>query len=265
MHITVVNINQILEQTCSWAKTVGEIQKANLGRNSLGVATKSSGIDLVTDVDHYSEEYLITAIRHGYPQHAILSEEQGQQIGQSEYLWIIDPLDGTTNYAQGLPIFSISIALQHQGRIIMGVVYAPILDQMFTVVRGQGAFLNEQPITVGKKSDLSHCVLATGFPYDRATHADNNLNYFAHFTPRVRGIRRMGSAAYDLCNVAMGTLDGYWELNLSVWDVAAGTLLVEEAGGQVAYLPEKRGVSLAAGNSVICEQIITEIQRSDTK
>lgn len=265
MHITVVNINQILEQTCSWAKTVGEIQKANLGRNSLGVATKSSGIDLVTDVDHYSEEYLITAIRHGYPQHAILSEEQGQQIGQSEYLWIIDPLDGTTNYAQGLPIFSISIALQHQGRIIMGVVYAPILDQMFTAVRGQGAFLNEQPITVGKKSDLSHCVLATGFPYDRATHVDNNLNYFAHFTPRVRGIRRMGSAAYDLCNVAMGTLDGYWELNLSVWDVAAGTLLVEEAGGQVAYLPEKRGVSLAAGNSVICEQIITEIQRSDTK
>ncbi len=261
--INVLNLDQILDQTCSLARTVGEIQKANLRRRNLGVETKSSVVDLVTEVDHYSEQCLITALHHAYPHHAILSEEQGRQIGFSEYLWVIDPLDGTTNYAQGLPIFSISIALQYRGETIMGVVYVPVLDQMFTSIQGQGAFLNGMPIAVAQKTELEQCLLATGFPYDRATHLDNNLNYFAHFTPRVRGIRRMGSAAYDLCNVALGALDGYWELNLSAWDVAAGALLVEEAGGKVAYLPHKRGVSLVAGNPVICERILTEMEQAD--
>ena len=260
----VVNVEQALELTCGLARTVGEIQKANLSRKNLGVGTKSSGIDRVTEIDHYSEQYLSTAIRHAYPQHAILSEEQPLQIGASEYLWVIDPLDGTTNYSQGLPIFSISIALQFQGETIMGVVYAPLLEQMFTAIRGRGAMLNDKSINVGLKTDLGQCVLATGFPYDRATHADNNLNYFARLTPRVRGILRMGSAAYDLCNVALGSLDGYWELNLSKWDVAAGALLVEEAGGRVVYLPHHRGVSLVAGNSAICECILAEMQQAET-
>jgi myo-inositol-1(or 4)-monophosphatase len=259
----ILDLDQILDQTCSLARSVGEIQKANLSGRNLGIATKSSGVDLVTEVDHYSEQYLITALRHTYPQHAILSEEQGQQIGHSEYLWIIDPLDGTTNYAQGLPIFSISIALQYRGQTVMGVVYAPVVDQIFTAIRGKGAFLNGKPIAVSKKTELGQCVLATGFPYDRATHPDNNVNYFAHFTPRVRGIRRMGSAAYDLANVASGALDGYWELNLSIWDVAAGALLVEEAGGKVVYLPKKRGVSLVAGNPAMCERILTEMAMVD--
>lgn len=259
----ILDLDQILDQTCGLARTVGEIQKANLRRKNLGLVTKSSVVDLVTEVDHYSEQYLITALHHAYPDHAILSEEQGQQIGYSEYLWVIDPLDGTTNYSQGLPIFSISIALQYRGQTIMGVVYAPIMDQMFTAIQGKGAFLNGKPIAVAQKTELGQCVLATGFPYDRATHPDNNLNYFAHFAPRVRGIRRMGSAAYDLCNVALGALDGYWELNLSIWDVAAGALLVEEAGGKVAYLPKKRGVSLVAGNPAICEQILTEMEMAD--
>lgn len=263
--INSVNIEKALEMTCSLARTVGEIQKANLRSKNLGVGTKSSGIDLVTEVDHYSEQYLITAIRHAYPQHAILSEEQPRQIGSSEYLWVIDPLDGTTNYAQGLPIFSISIALQYRGETIMGVVYVPLLEQMFTAARGEGAFMNGMPITVGRKTELGQSVLATGFPYDHATHADNNLNYFVHFSPRTRGIRRMGSAAFDLCNVALGTLDGYWELNLSVWDVAAGALLVEEAGGRVVYLPRHRGVSLVAGNSAICELLLAEMKQAEAR
>lgn len=258
-----VDLEGILERTCGLARTVGEIQKANLHRKNMGVGTKSTGIDLVTEVDHYSEQYLITAIQHAYPQHAILSEEQPKQIGASEFLWVIDPLDGTTNYSQGLPIFSISIALQYQGQTIMGVVYAPLLEQMFTAVRGRGAAMNGMPIKVGTKTQLGQCVVATGFPYDRATHSDNNLNYFARMTPRVRGILRMGSAAFDLCNVAMGTLDGYWELNLSLWDVAAGALLVEEAGGRVVYLPHHRGVSLVAGNPAVCESIMGEMQQAE--
>lgn len=243
---------------------MGAYQKANLGTGSLAVGTKSSPVDLVTEVDKYSEDYLVKAIRAVYPAHGLLAEESGKHSDLADYLWVIDPLDGTTNYAQGLPIFTISVALQYQGATVLGMVYAPVLDQMYTAIRGRGAHLNDRPLHVSAKDDLSISVLATGFPYDRASHPDNNLNYFNRFTPLVRGIRRMGSAAYDLANVAAGTLDGYWELNLAPWDVAAGALLVEEAGGQVVYLSEKRGVSLVAGSAAMCRQMLNQIRAVDT-
>jgi len=257
-----INCNEVIKKVKTWARGAGEIQKANLGSN-LTINTKSTGLDLVTEVDRYSEEYLMNAIREAYPGHAILSEEYGKHDIESDYLWIIDPLDGTTNYAQGLHIFAISIALQYQSETVLGVIYVPVLDQMFAAVTGQGAYLNGKAIKVGTKTELRECVVATGFPYDRAENPDNNVNYFARIAPQVRGIRRLGSAAYDLANVSAGILDGYWEINLSSWDVAAGILLLEEAGGKVIYLSEKRGISLVAGNEAISQKIWDEIEAVD--
>ncbi|KUO65337.1 MAG: inositol monophosphatase [Gracilibacter sp. BRH_c7a] len=258
-----VSLEKILNDVKNWVREVGQIQKENLRKENMIINTKSSEIDLVTEIDELSEKVLINAIREKYPEHSILSEESGEHKSvNSEYLWIIDPLDGTTNYAQGLPIFAISIALQYQRETVLGVVYVPMLDLLFEAIRGQKAFLNGKRIEVAGKQNLKESLLSTGFPYDQQSNHDNNTNYFAYFVPRARGLRRLGSAAYDLANIAAGVLDGYWELNLSIWDVAAGILLVEEAGGKVIMLDDKRGVSLIAGNTNIAEQIhraITEL------
>ncbi len=260
------SLDKILIEVKNWVREVGRMQKQNLRKENMIINTKSSEIDLVTEIDKLSEEFLINAIREKYPEHSILSEESGEHKAvNSEYLWIIDPIDGTTNYAQGLPIFSISIALQYQRETVLGVVYLPMLDLLFEAIRGQKAFLNGKQIIVGGKHNLKECLLATGFPYDQLNNNDNNVNYFAYFVPRTRGLRRLGSAAYDLANIAAGILDGYWELNLSIWDVAAGILLVEEAGGKVIMLEDKRGVSLIAGNTIISEQIHQGITDLDQK
>ena len=259
-----VSLEMILLDVKQWVREVGLIQKENLRKENMIVHTKSSEIDLVTEIDELSEEFFIKAIKAKYPEHSILSEESGEhEVLNSEYLWIIDPLDGTTNYAQGLPIFSISVALQYQKETVLGVVYVPMLDLLFEAIRGQEAFLNGKKISVGNKHNLKECLLSTGFPYDQHSNHDNNTNYFAYFVPRVRGLRRLGSAAYDLANTAAGILDGYWELNLSIWDVAAGILLVEEAGGKVMMLDEKRGVSLIAGNNNVVESIHEAVEYLD--
>ena len=249
-------LEMVLQDVKQWVTEVGRIQKENLKKENMIVHTKSSEIDLVTEIDELSEDFFITAIKEKYPGHSILSEESGEyEILSSEYLWIIDPLDGTTNYAQGLPIFAISVALQFQKQTVLGVVYVPMLDLLFESIRGQGAFLNGTKISVGDKHNLKECLLSTGFPYDQESHHENNSKYFAYFIPKARGLRRLGSAAYDLANIAAGVLDGYWELNLSIWDVAAGILLVEEAGGKVIMLGDKRGVSLIAGNQSVAQSI----------
>jgi myo-inositol-1(or 4)-monophosphatase len=258
------DFNQILIDVKAWVRAVGEIQRQNLGKENLFIETKSSEVDLVTEVDKKSEEFFLQAIAEKYPDHRVLSEESGEnENSRSDYRWIIDPLDGTTNYAQGLPIFAISVALQYKEETVLGVIYIPMLDLLFEAVRGQNAFVNGKKITVGVKSKMKECLLATGFPYDQGYNHDNNTNYVSHFVPLARGIRRLGSAAYDLANVAAGIYDGYWELNLSLWDVAAGILLVEEAGGRVIPLREKRGISLIAGNETVAEMIYQEIQTLD--
>lgn len=254
-----LELNLALERVKKWAKEVGEIQKEYFRNGNLLINTKSTSVDLVTEVDELSEKHILNSIKENYPLHGILSEESGQADVESDYLWIVDPLDGTTNFAQGLPIFAISIALKYKDQTVLGVVYSPIVNQLFEAVKGKGAYLNGEEIIVGNKKYLNKCVLGTGFPYDRAIHKDNNANYFSHFVPKVRGLRRMGAAAYDLANVAAGSLDGFWEINLSPWDIAAGELIIEEAGGKVIHLKEKRGISLVAGNEVICQKIINEM------
>lgn len=256
------DLEKIMENVKKWAFNVGKMQKDRLGSKGLRVYSKTSMDDLVTEVDEHSEKTLLEAIGTAYPEHGYLSEECGGANIDAEYVWVIDPLDGTTNYTQGIPIFAISLALQYRGDTVLGVVYQPVLDEMFTAVKGKGAYLNGREISVSAKTDLAKCVLGTGFPYDKAIHKQNNANYFSYFVPRVRGLRRFGAAAYDLAGVAAGRLDGFWELNLSLWDVAAGILLVEEAGGRVELL-EKRGISLIAGNDVICNIIRNSIEEVD--
>lgn len=257
-----LEMERVLDTVLGCILEVGDMQKRRLGEKGLKVHSKTSGDDLVTEVDELSEKILLHSIGAAYPDHGFLSEEYGSKNSEAEYMWVIDPLDGTTNYTQGIPIFAISVALQYRGETVLGVVYQPVMDELFTALKGKGAYLNGREIKVSVKSVLADCVLGTGFPYDKATHKHNNANYFSYFVPRVRGLRRLGAAAYDLAGVAAGRLDGFWELNLSPWDVAAGILLVEEAGGKVAFL-DKRGISLVVGNKVICNIIVEAIEQVD--
>lgn len=258
-----INLSDVLQHVEKLAIQVGIMQEENLGRKDLKVESKSTEIDLVTEIDKASEKVILGFIRENYPGHAILSEESGRFSTDSEYLWIVDPLDGTTNYAQGLPIFTVSIALQYQGETVLGVVYSPVTDQMFTAVKGQGAYLNGLRIGVSQKEDLLESVLATGFPYDITETPHNNIAYFDSLVLKTRAVRRLGSAAYDLALVAAGRFDGFWELNLSPWDVAAGMLLVEEAGGSIIHFRDDRKISIICGNSVLCQKIHHEILSID--
>lgn len=250
----------ILEEAKLWAREVGRIQVEGM-KEILTIANKSSEYDLVTNIDTQSEQELIKRIYEEYPEHAILSEESGVLGKDSEYLWIVDPLDGTVNYAHRYPVFCISLALQYRGEVVLGVVYAPALQELFEAVKGEGAYLNGVKLQVSEITDLNKAILATGFPYDKAYDPDNNLNYFRELVPKINGIRRTGSAAYDLCNVAAGRFNGYWEFKVNRWDIAAGTLIVQEAGGKVVYLPSKKGIGLIAGNHSICDSVRRELVR----
>jgi myo-inositol-1(or 4)-monophosphatase len=213
------------------AHGAGEVLRAGFNRSN-HVELKGT-IDLVTEVDQQSETYLLEQINRQFPGHNIIAEESGQVENQSEHTWYIDPLDGTTNYAHGLPIFSVSIGYVFRGEVQLGVVYNPISDEMFSARRGKGAWLNEQPIHTGSQTELQRSLLVTGLPYDRFNNPDNNLDNIKRFALQVRGIRRLGSAALDLCFVAAGRVDGYWEIRLEAWDLAAGMLIAQEAGAIV--------------------------------
>ena len=214
------------------AKEAGEILKENLGK-SIEIGFKGE-INLVTDIDRNSEKTIVQIIRNTYPNHQILTEEGEGQKGTSSHKWIIDPLDGTTNYAHGYPCFCVSIAFEKNRDILFGVIYDPVLDELFTAEKGKGACLNGRKICVSSTDKLIHSMLATGFPYDLRESQNNNLIHFNNFIMSAQAIRRAGSAALDLCYVAMGRFDGFWELKLSPWDVAAGSLIVREAGGIVS-------------------------------
>lgn len=189
--------------------------------------------DLVTVADRTSETLIRERLRSHWPNHDILGEEQGLQDNGSDYRWYVDPLDGTTNFAHGYPVFCVSMALEHKGHRIAGVVYDPTRDELFAAEQGSGAELNGKPIKVSRTARLAECLVATGFPsYKR--HKNPNIFYYHQITLRSHGVRRAGSAALDLCYVASGRFDGFWEFNLNPWDTAAGVLLVEEAGGRVS-------------------------------
>ena len=193
-------------------------------------------INLVTEADRLSEALIIERIRKAFPDHGILAEESPETANGSGFRWIIDPLDGTTNYAHGYPVFCVSIALEVGGMVRLGAVYNPMLAELFVAEKGEGAFLNGRRLAVSRTAELSRGLLATGFPYDIREDRNNNINYFNVMAMHAQAIRRTGSAALDMAYVAAGRFDGFWELKLMPWDTAAGWLLTAEAGGTVTDL-----------------------------
>ncbi len=218
------------------ARDAGSILADRMGR-TLQVSNKGD-IDLVTEADLASEKLIIERIKSHYPRHAILAEESGATAGiktvtgQSDWRWIVDPLDGTTNYAHGYPCFCVSIALERAGSIELGVIYDPVRDEVFAAERGHGATLNDRSVRVSAVDDLNAAMLCTGFPYNVRERPDFARD-FANFTMKAQAVRRDGSAALDLAYLACGRFDGFWEDGLNAWDIAAGVILIEEAGGRI--------------------------------
>ncbi len=216
------------------ARDAGRILAERFGRTSLHIEHKGA-IDLVTESDLAAERLIVERIGTHYPRHEILAEESGlSERPQSAHRWIIDPLDGTTNYAHGYPCFCVSIALEHEGSIVIGVIYDPTRDELFAAERGQGATLNNKTLRVSSVTQLNEALLCTGFPYDVRDRGDF-ARHFTAFINHAQAVRRDGSAALDLAYVAAGRFDGFWEEGLRAWDVAAGGVLVEEAGGRVTH------------------------------
>ena len=230
-----------------------------------------SGADLVTAADRLSEQFIVERLRTLFPSHSIVAEEGGGQEARSEYCWYVDPLDGTTNFAHGYPFFSVSIALVDDDDLLVAVVHDPVRGETFEAARGEGAWLNQKRIQVSKTERLAESLLATGFPSSKR-HENPNILYYHRFTLISHGVRRDGSAALDLCYVACGRFDGFWELNLQPWDVAAGTLIVREAGGVVTdfnSIPYRLGgQEIAASNGRVhpeLRQVFAELARQELK
>jgi myo-inositol-1(or 4)-monophosphatase len=223
-------MNPTLNIAVRAARSAGNVIIRNLGKlDTLAIHTKGRN-DFASEVDRQAEQEIIYTLRKAFPGHGILAEESGVQ-GGDEYQWIIDPLDGTTNFLHGFPQFAVSIAMRHKGRLEQGVIYDPLRQELFTATRGAGARLNDQRIRVTQRKTLEGSLLGTGFPFKSQQHLEAYLDMFRALFPQTAGIRRAGSAALDLAYVAAGRLDGFWEIGLSIWDMAAGVLLIQEAGG----------------------------------
>ncbi len=222
-------------------------------------------IDLVTEIDFQSEAFIIGEVQRLFPEHRILAEESGTLDGDDEHLWLIDPLDGTVNYAHGVPMFCVSVAYAHKKQVMLAAVYDPLRDEMFTAGRGKGSWLNGRALKVSQVEELQKSLLVTGFPYDTWNTPRDNFDYFTRLAKMTQGVRRLGSAALDLCYVGAGRFDGYWELSVKPWDVAAAELVAEEAGAKVTdvdggadYLGPSQ--SLLAANLVLYEKIFAELR-----
>jgi myo-inositol-1(or 4)-monophosphatase len=247
------------------ARDAGNLLVQRLG--SAQISNKGD-IDLVTEADIAAEELIIDRIRSHYPLHGILAEESGEAVQQgpsrSEWKWIVDPLDGTTNYAHGYPCFCVSIAVEHAGALEIGVVYDPMRDEMFAAERGQGATLNERRIRVSSVEELNRAMMCTGFPYDVRTRPDFARD-FANFTLHAQAVRRDGSAALDLAYIACGRFDGFWEDGLNPWDIAAGAILISEAGGRITdYENEPLDIytkKVVASNGLVHEAMLRLLRR----
>ncbi len=250
-----MNYLEVAEKT---AREAGVVLLENLGKvKKIEFKAKNS---LVTEVDKLSEEIIINNIKKSFPSHDIFAEESGRHSENSDYLWLIDPIDGTTNYAHAYPFFSISIALEVKGEVEIGLVYDPVKDEMFTAEAGKGAYLNGELIKVSKSDSIEHSNVCTGFMHEVEWMVEANIKHFGNFIRRARAVRRDGSAALDVCYVACGRFDGFWELGLNPWDTAAAVLILKEAGGQVTtfsgdeysiYLKE-----ILTSNSIIHGQMI---------
>ncbi len=255
----------LMEFAQNLARQAGELLAEKLTKENR-VYYKGS-IDLVTEADKMSEELILREISRRYPEHGIMSEESDQKNEQALMRWIIDPLDGTTNYAHGFPFFCVSIALEKEGTVALGVIYDPTRDDLFTASRAGGAYLNGKKLQISSESDLSRSLLATGFPYDIRVSKDNNLDFFCAMAVKAQAIRRPGAAALDLAYLAAGRLDGFWELKLKPWDTAAGCLMVTEAGGIISDMAGGKwnlySPGLVASNGLIHDQMIKVFRNKD--
>jgi myo-inositol-1(or 4)-monophosphatase len=220
--------------------------------------------DLVTAADRKSEALIRDRIRSFWPDHDVLGEEEGLRDTGSEYRWYVDPLDGTTNFAHGFPVFCVSMALEHRNELVAGVCYDPTRNELFSAERGKGAQLNQVPVRVSHTARMSESLVATGFPSHKR-HQNPNIYFYHQITLRTHGVRRAGSAALDLCSVACGRFDGFWEFNLNPWDTAAGVLMVQEAGGRVTDFAgqpfQLSSRETLASNGLIHDSLITEFQQ----
>ena len=256
-------MHPMLNTAISAARKAGNIIARSIDRiDSLTITSKAQN-DFVTEVDQKAEIAIIETISRAYPSHSFLGEETGRS-GDSEFLWIIDPLDGTTNFLHGFPQFAVSIALEYKGEITQGVVYDPINQELFTASKGEGAQLNNRRLRVTTRRSLQGALLGTGFPFKQQQYLDTYLETFKALFPDTAGIRRPGSASLDLAYLAAGRIDGFWEIGLNSWDIAAGVLLVKEAGGMIGdfsggdeYL--KTG-NVIAGNLYVYEEIVKRLQ-----
>ena len=252
---------EVLTQTTIQAARLGGAVLQDYAQKGFTVHSKGEAINLVTEADIESEKTIIQSIRKTFPDHQILSEEQGlQDSPQHPIKWIIDPLDGTVNFAHGFPMYNVSIGVEYQGNCVIGAIYDPTRDELFLGQQGRGATLNGTPIHVSTTTTLEQALLVTGFAYDIHTATDNNLKEFCAFAVRAGGMRRTGTAAIDLCYIACGRLDGFWELQLNPWDTAAGKVIVEEAGGKITnYTGEPYsiyGKTILASNNLIHQEML---------
>ncbi|HUI58981.1 MAG TPA: inositol monophosphatase family protein [Steroidobacteraceae bacterium] len=245
------------------ARRAGRIINQASGNLDVLTVRHKSLNDLVSEVDRASEEAIIDTLKSAYPDHAILAEESGA-TGDSEYVWVIDPLDGTTNFLHGFQTYCVSIALVHKGTLTHGVIYDPCRNDLYTASRGRGAFLNDKRLRVAKRDKLIDALVGTGFPFRMFEHADAYVGMLKDLMAKTAGIRRPGAAALDLANVAAGRLDGFWEIGLSPWDMAAGCLMILEAGGLVGDIEGNERYlesgNIVAGSPKIFGQLLQAIQ-----
>ncbi len=256
-------MHPMLNTAVKAARRAGNIiLRASQNLDVLQVTAKAEN-DFVSEVDRAAEQAIIETLRKAYPGHAILAEESGDH-GRSEYQWIVDPLDGTTNFLHGMPQYAVSIALAHKGAVTQAVVFDPLRNDLFTASKGSGAYLNDRRIRVSKRARLDGALIGTGFPYSRMEHVDAYLRMLRAVMQDTAGVRRPGAASLDLCYVAAGWYDGFWEIGLSPWDIAAGTLLITEAGGLVGDLLGEpnhlRSGNVVAGNPKVFAQLLKVIE-----
>ncbi len=255
------------------AKEAGKFLKFNLGKVREIQRKVGQETNLVTEIDRQSEEIILGILRRHFPAHNFLAEESGLKLAraghsgerESEYKWIVDPLDGTTNYTHHFPVFAVSIALEKAGEVVLGVVYDPNFDELFTAEKGKGAYLNGKRLAVSKTDSLIRSLLVTGFPYNIQENPDHAIEHFVNFLKEAQAIRRMGSAAIDLAYVATGRIDGFWEVALNPWDTAASVLLVQEAGGKVTdFLGNPYSIyqkPILASNGMIHDEMLQVLKR----
>ena len=255
-------MSEFVDKAAAIAREAGSVV-SKLADRRIGYELKGAH-DLVTEADRASEHLIVERLNQHFPTHAIVAEESGSHAGSSEYRWYVDPLDGTTNFAHTFPVYNVTLALEHKGEMIAGVVYDPTRDEMFQAEKGSGAFLNGKRIHVTKTPRIEDSLSATGFP-SRKRHQNINIHFYYQFAMQSHGVRRAGAAAIDLAYVACGRLDFFWEFSLNPWDMAAGTLLVREAGGTCTDMRGKpfdlRGNDVLADNGVLHEPIIEMTQR----